>query len=87
MPATVPNAKRIRKNYRAHDQVTVGLEFSLTIVWCRGWISTPHLAALLDQASIGLLREHGLRRRGDHGGVDDAAEDEQERRHHEAGLE
>jgi hypothetical protein len=43
MPATVPNAKRIRKNYRAHDQVTVGLEFSLTIVWCRGWISTRRI--------------------------------------------
>jgi hypothetical protein len=32
MAATVPNAKWTSKNYRLHDQVTVGLESNVTIV-------------------------------------------------------
>ena len=32
MAATVPNAKWTRKNYRLHDQVTVGLESNAMIV-------------------------------------------------------
>jgi len=32
MATTVPNPKWTRKNYRPHDQVTVGLEFNDTIV-------------------------------------------------------
>jgi hypothetical protein len=38
LPCEIP--RRLRKNYRLHDQVTVSLDSSVTIDCCQDWIAT-----------------------------------------------
>jgi hypothetical protein len=69
LPCEIP--RRLRKNYRLHDQVTVSLDSSVTIDCCQDWIATQVTGVTDDCA--GHAKDYCDV--GDRGGLGDAAWD------------